>query len=495
MVFWIGCFGGRERVKTDMKQWTRVRLALREGELSKRELMRREGLSWEMLQKIEANPEPPGYRMKLPRNKPKLGPYLDLISQIIEEDKSVPKKQRHTATRIYHRIKALGYRGKYTQVREAVSQIKAVSGEVYMPLIHRPGEAQVDFGYALAKVSGVLKKVAFFVMALPFSDAFFVTAFEKECTETYWEGHARAFEFFGGVPSRISYDNTKVLVSKIIGPHERDLTDGFLQLQSHYLFREHFCRVRRPNEKGVVEGVVKYARQNFLVPVPQVKDLDELNAMLQKSCRNDLNRRLRGKGGSKWDLLQEDQAAFLELPVSRFDACIKHPTRANSLSLVRFDNNDYSVPVSCAYHEILVKGYVDRVVLCHHETVVARHSRSWEKEGRVFRLPSLSPLAGAQARSPGSCPPPGRPGSARVFRDLCGVGWWPGRRSRADGTRKYIKVLRLLGRSLYGQAQTGGGEGSCLPEPAGPEAIAWLSGDQDHPVHQNPPSFWTGVSN
>ncbi len=93
-----------------------------------------------------------------------------------------------------------------------------------MPLIHRVDDAQVDFGYALAKVSGELRQVAFFVMVLPYSDAFFVMAFERECTESYWEGHVRAFGFFEGVPGRISYDNSRVLVSKIIGPHERKLT-------------------------------------------------------------------------------------------------------------------------------------------------------------------------------------------------------------------------------------------------------------------------------
>ena len=189
-----------------------------------------------------------------------------------------------------------------------------------MPLNHKPGEAQVDFGYALAKVSGILRKVAFFVMVLPYSDAFFVMAFERECTESYWEDHSRAFEFFGGVPQRISYDNSKVLVSKTIGPHERNLTDGFLKLQSHYLFREHFCRVRRPNEKGVAEGVVKFARLNFFVPVPHVDSLEELNPSLVEICRQDLKRQLRGKSGIKAELLKEDQAAFLELPPVAFDA-------------------------------------------------------------------------------------------------------------------------------------------------------------------------------
>jgi transposase len=426
-------------VYTDMEQWTRIRLALRDGQRSKRELMRQEGMHWDTLKKIQDLPEPPGYRMESPRPKPKLGPYLEVIAQIIKDDKSVPKKQRHTATRIYHCRKEMGYTGKYTQVKEAVREIKRVRQEVYMPLVHRPGEAQVDFGYALAKVSGVLRKVALFIMALPYSDAFFVAAFDKECSESYWEGHVRAFEFFGGVPQRISYDNTKVLVSKIIGPHERELTDGFLKLQSHYLFQEHFCRVRRPNEKGVV----KYARSNFLVPVPRVKDLAELNAMLAQKCRDDLNRRLRGKGGAKSELLREDQAAFAPLPPSRFDACRKQPTRANSLSLVRFDDNDYSVPVSCAHHEILAKGYVDRVVLCHHDAVVARHTRSWQKEGVFFDYRHYLPLLER------------KPGALDHARPLAGLDLpecfevlrrrlVAKEEKQGYGIRKYIKILRML---------------------------------------------------
>ena len=296
---------------TEMEWWTKIRLEVLRGEISKREILRREGIHWETLKKILEYSEPPGYRIGEPRPKPKIGPYLERIAQIIEEDKELPKKQRHTAKRIYERIKEMGYEGKYTQVKEAVREIKRVKQEVFMPLIHRPGEAQVDFGYALVKVSGELRKVAFFVMVLPYSDAFFVMAFERECTESYWEGHVRAFEFFGGVPTRISYDNSKVLVSKIIGPHERKLTDGFLKLQSHYLFREHFCRVRRPNEKGVVEGVVKFARLNFFVPVPAVRDLEELNERLAELCREDLKRRLRGKTGSKAELLKEDRKLSL----------------------------------------------------------------------------------------------------------------------------------------------------------------------------------------
>ncbi len=428
---------------TDMDWWTKIRLEVLRGETSKREILRREAIHWETLKKIVEHSEPPGYRLREPRHKPKIGAYLERIAHIIEQDKVLPKKQRHTAKRIYERIRQMGYEGKYTQVKEAVRELKRIKQEVFMPLVHRPGEAQVDFGYALVKVSGLLKKVGFFVMVLPYSDAFFVMAFERECTESYWEGHVQAFECFGGVPNRISYDNSKVLVSKIIGPRDRKLTDGFLKLQSHYLFREHFCRVCCANEKGVVEGVVKFARLNFFVPVPQVRDLDELNSKLAEQCREDMKRRLRGKAGSKAELLKEDQAAFLPLPPSPFDACRKQPTRANSLSLVRFDDNDYSVPVAYAHHEILVKGYVDRVVLYHKETVVAEHRRSWGKEGVFFDYLHYLPLL---ERKPGSLD------HAQPLVDLNLPECFDTLRRRlqaeeqkqGEGLSEFIRVLRLL---------------------------------------------------
>ena len=428
---------------TDMQFWTKIRLEVLRGDTSKREILRREQIHWETLKKILQYPEPPGYRITTARAKPKIGPFLERIAQIIDSDKSLPKKQRHTAKRIYERIQEEGYQGKYTQVKEAVRELRRINQEVFMPLIHRPGEAQVDFGYALAKVSGDLRKVAFFVMVLPHSDAFFVMTFERECTESYWEGHLRAFEFFGGVPQRISYDNAKVLVSRVISSHERRLTDGFLKLQSHYLFNEHFCRVARANEKGVVEGVVKYVRLNFFVPVPQVDDLNELNARLVEMCRQDMKRRLRGKTATKAELLKEDQSAFLSLPVAPFDACRKQPTRANSLSLVRFDDNDYSVPVAYAHHEILIKGYVERVVLCHQQKVVAEHRRSWDKEGVFFNYLHYLPLLEQK---------PGALDHARPLADLNLPACFDTLRRRlvleqqkqGDATREFIRVLRLL---------------------------------------------------
>jgi hypothetical protein len=135
--------------------------------------------------------------------------------------------------------------------------------------------------------------------------------------------------------------------------------------------------VNRPNEKGVVEGTVKFARLKYFVPVPQVRDLEALNAWLVEQCRQDLSRTLRGQKASKTVLLAEDQEAFLPLPQVPFDACLKQRAWACSLSLVRFDTNDYSVPTAYAHHELLVKGYVDRVEVCCADQVIAQHDRCW----------------------------------------------------------------------------------------------------------------------
>jgi len=423
-----------------MQEWTTIRhRVLREG-VSIRQIQRETGLHFDTIKKILKNPAPSSYK-RGPREKPKLGPYLEHIAEILDADKAMPKKQRHTAKRIFERIREEGYTGGYTQVKEAVCELKQTCREPFMPLMHHPGDAQVDFGEALVKMNGFLRKVRFFAMALSYSDAMFLVAYERECTETFQDGHVCAFEYFQGVPRRITYDNAKTSVSQIIGIHDRKLTDGFLHLKSHYVFEEHFCRVARPNEKGVVEGIVKFARLNYFVPVPAVKDFQELNAYLEKRCREDLERRLRGKGVPKKELLKEDQAAFYELPPTPFDASRKASTTASSLSLVRFDCNDYSVPVRYAYHTVVVKGYVDRVRVCRRDAVIAEHVRLWGKEDIAFEPIHYLELL---ERKPGALD------HARPLADWKLPECFALLRRRMEdegkreGTREFIRVLRLL---------------------------------------------------
>ena len=426
---------------TDMQQWTDVRRAVMVEGVSKREACRRFGLHWDTLGRMLDHPAPPGYQRVANADRPVIGPWMGRLAELLEANREMPRKQRYTVKRMWETIQGEGFTGGYTTVKDAVRQLRqAAPKEVFMPLIQPPGEAQVDFGHALACIGGVLRKITFFVMSLVHSDAMFVMAFPRECTEAFLEAHVAAFAFFGFVPQRISYDNTKVAVSQILGPHERKLTMAFGRLEGHFLFAPHFCRVRRANEKGVVEGSVRYARQNFLVPVPQVDDFPELNAHLRACCASDLCRRLRGKTLSKQLLLEEDKVAGLELPADRFDPRRQVSTTATSESLVRFDTNDYSVPVAYGHRPVVLKASVQTVQIYHAGRRIARHRRCWQREQQIFEPTHYLALLER------------KPGSLDYARPLTG---WDlpeefallRRRleaQRADGVREYIRVLLLL---------------------------------------------------
>ena len=428
-----------------MEFWRDIRRKVQVEGVSKREICRKYGIHFKTLQKILSHNEPPGYRMKLARAKGKIGPFISIIEQIVSDDRKpdVPKKQRHTAKRIFERLRdEHGYDGGYTMVKDAVRAYKQHSAEVFVPLSHPPGWAQVDYGYAWIYLAGVRTKVAFFVMTLPFSDAFFVCAFERECTESFQEGHQRAFAFFGGVPIRISYDNSAIAVSHIGKGRERTLTREFLRLQSHFNFKEHFCLVRRPNEKGHVEGDVGYARRNFMVPMPRVESIEELNTYLAQRCQSELARVLRGKEHSKGELLTQERASMLPLPTQRFEAHRVENTKSSSLSLVRFDRNDYSIPTKYAHNQVTAIGTIDEVRLVVNTSLVATHRRNWKKHQTVYD--PIHYLALLERK-------PGALDFARPLEQWELPHCFDLLRRRLEsgmeghkGVREYIKVLRLL---------------------------------------------------
>src|SRR4051794_22716473 len=371
-----------------MDNWAEIRRRVLADGLSGRAACREYEIHWKALQKILSHAEPPGYRRTKPERPSILDPLLPVVHQILKDDKKAPRKQRHTAKRIFDRLQAEhGYQGGLTMVKVAVRAWRARTAEVFVPLAHPPGEAQADFGHAEVVLDGRPTKVAVFVMTMPYSDAIFACTFPRECTEAFLEGHVRAFEFFGGVPRRISYDNSRIAVARITGPRDRKFTDEFLRLKSHHLFREHFCLVRRPVEKGHVETLVGFARRNFLVPVPSAHGgLEGLNARLRADCLADASRRLRGKPATKAELLAEERAAMLPLPSEAFLAArVEQPT-ADSLSLVRFDTNDYSVPTAYAHHKLTVVGAGGTVRSLARGRVLAEH-RPWRGRPAPTRAP------------------------------------------------------------------------------------------------------------
>jgi transposase len=433
-------------VFTDMEKWSEIRRRVLVDGLGKRAACRQYGIHYKTLKKILTHPEPPAFRRPERRRPSVLGPLLPVVHQILKDDAKAPRKQRHTAVRIYRRLRdEHGFKGALTVVKDAVRAWRQRHAEVFIPLAHPPGQAQADFGGAEVTLDGRPTKVALFVMTLPYSDAIFCRAFPRECTEAFLEGHVRAFAFLGGVPRRISYDNLKIAVAKITGSRQRRLTDAFLRLASHHLFEPHFCRVRRPNEKGHVETLVGFARRNFLVPVPCLRGgLEGLNDRLEADCRADLERRLRGKPATKAELLAEERAALLPLPAEAFEAARVERTSADSLSLVRFDTNDYSVPTEFAHRPVTAIGTVDAVRIAVGDRVVATHRRSWGREG-VFYDP-VHYLAILERK----------PGALDFAAPLAG---WElpvcfgvlRRRLEAEfggpGTRQFIRVLRLLERT------------------------------------------------
>ncbi len=253
-----------------MEIYGRIRRAVLVEGRSQRSVAREFGLARVTVRKMLGYSIPPGYRRKEPPKRPKLGPWLGVIDAILEEDKTKPAKQRHTAKRIFDRLRAEhAFTGGYTIVKDYVRAATLRQREMFVPLTHAAGTAQADFGEALVIVGGEQRKAHYFAIDLPHSDDCFVMAFPAETTEAFLEGHIQAFAYFGGVPTSILYDNTKLAVTRILGDGTRQKTRAFAELQSHYLFADKFGRPAKGNDKGNVEGLVGYARRNFLVPVPR----------------------------------------------------------------------------------------------------------------------------------------------------------------------------------------------------------------------------------
>ena len=328
---------------------------------------------------------PPGYRRSRPPARPKLDPFTGIIDAILAEDGARPKKQRHTAKRIFERLRdEHGYAGGITVVKDYAQAHRQRHREVFVPLRHDPGHAQVDFGEALAEIAGVERKIHFFAMDLPHSDACFVQAYPAETAEAFCDGHNAGFAFFGKVPCSILYDNTTLAVARILGDGMRQRTRVFSELQSHYVFADRFGRPGKGNDKGKVEGLIGWVRRNLLVPVPRAASLAALNEQLLEGCRRRFGDRLRGHEETIGERLVRDLASFHDLPPAPYDACEKKAGRVSSLSLVRYRGTDYSVPTAYGHREVLIRGYVDAVVISCGAEVIARHARSYEREDFVF---------------------------------------------------------------------------------------------------------------
>ena len=389
----------------DVNLYLKVRHAVRIEGLSERAAARRFGIDPRTVNKMMKFSVPPGYVRKKPPAKPKLDPFIPVIERILGDDKSRPKKQQHTAKRIFERLRdEHGFTGAITIVKDYVAGWRQRAQEMFVPLVHPPGHAQADFGEAIGVIGGVERKIHFFAMDLPHSDACFV-------------------------------------VARILGDGKRQRTRVFTELQSHYLFEDRFGRLGKGNDKGKVEGLVGYARRNFLVPIPVFESFEALNAHLLECCRRRMADCLRGHEGTIGERLERDLAAFQAPLPAPYDACEKVPTSVSSLSLVRYRLNDYSVPTTYGHRDVLVRGYVHDVVISCGAEVIARHPRSYEREDFVFEplhylalieqkinaLDQAAPLDGWRL-----------PEEFMTLRRLLEA------RMGKQGKREFVQVLRLM---------------------------------------------------
>ena len=427
------------RTMEDHIQVRRMRFV--EG-LSLRAISRATGFHRETIQKILACGGGPHYQRRQPPARPMLGPFTGVIEAMLQGDRQAPPKQRHTAQRIFDRLRAEhGYAGGYTQVRAYVAQARNLLQAAFVPLEFGPGEAQVDWGDAWILSEGEERKAHLFVLTLPFSDGRFVAVFPRETLEFFLEGHERAFRFFGGVPRRIVYDNLKSAVTKVGRGHRRDRNPTFEAFAQRHLFASAFCNVAQAHEKGHVEGGVGWARRNLFVPRPLLSDWEGFNTGLEEGCRAQWSKRLRGHEGTVEERLTEERVHFLPIPPGAAPGHAK-PQTVSSLCLVRFDTNDYSVPCAYAHHPVTVQADVGRVGIFHQARRIALHRRCHEREKAVYEpwhylaLIERKPLAldyGAPMK--------------RLELDEC-FGVLRRRmedgQEHSEGTRAYIRVLRLL---------------------------------------------------
>jgi len=387
------------------------------------------------------------------RPAPKLGPFRAVIDEWLLADRDAPRKQRHTAKRIWQRlVDEHGVEVAEVTVRQHVHRRKRelglAVGEVFVPQVHAPGvEAEVDWGQAEVLLGGVAVRVHLFVMRASFSGAAFCQASLVETQQAFLELHVQAFEWFGGVFAEIRFDNLKSAVKKVLKGRRRVESDRFVALRSHYLFESQFATagLQGAHEKGGVEGEVGRYRRNHLVPVPQLADLTELNRKLLAGCEADLARRIDGRAVMVGEAWAVERPLLRALPADRFDATETATPRVDAKSLVTIRQNRYSVPVALAGLKVSARIGAREITIDHGGVEVARHERLHGKFGTSAQLDHYLELL---AHKPGGLE---RSVALAQERDRgrwpdCFDALWAGlvdRYGRSDAARQMVDVVLL----------------------------------------------------
>lgn len=422
-----------------MSLYAQIREAYTSGE-SQRSIAKRLGVSRQTVKKYCEGEIMPGVRKEYLRAPSIVTPEVeDFIRTCLATDKEEGlRKQTHTAKRIYDRLVAeQHFTGSYSIVRRVVHEMKAqyIPAQADMPLEYDPGDAiQIDWGEATIYLQGERKVVQIFCGRLCYSCDIFVMACLSQNAESFLEAQQKMFDYFGGVPRRLIFDNGKVGVKEGFGLHAV-AQDYYRMFAAHYVFSTDFCNVASGNEKGLVENLVGYGRNNFLVPVPKADSMDALNAQLLEGClqyRN--NHRVQGRSQSVKDMYLIDKACLHPIAPYRYETARIATPSVGDYSTVRFDRNEYSVPVRFLRKTVTVKGYANKVVIiCDQDTVVA-YDRLMGQGKTTYKLEHYIDLLERKPRSVFQA----KPVRQTVKKELLELG-----KLLPGGNKDMVRLLRM----------------------------------------------------
>lgn len=442
-----------------------IRREFRDEDLSIRELAARHGVHRRTVRAALADACPPPRKTPV-RRSPALGAYQDTVRAWLIEDLKAPRKQRHTARRIWQRlIEEEGGVMAESSVRHLVAQLRREisSGRslVSVPQTHPPGrEAEVDFGEFMGVIAGVVTKLFMFVMRLSHSGQAVHIAYGNQASESFLDGHVRAFEALGGVPTgMIRYDNLTPAVIRVLLGRDRFENPRFIAMRSHFGYKSFFCLpgIAGAHEKGGVEGEIGRFRRRHLTPVPQVASLAELNAVMAAADTADEARRIAARTETVGAAFEREQVTLYPLPDNMFDVSVHLSCRVDTKARICVRQSYYSVPAALAGRRVQVRLGAAGLVVRAEGVVVAEHTRSLTRGSESLLLDHYLEVL---TRKPGALAGATALVAARasgVFTDVHQQFWDAARARHGDGpgTRALIGVL-LLHRSLSGaQVQTG----------------------------------------
>ena len=387
----------------ELETYEKIRYLKEQERLSQREIAQQLGISRNTVKRYSNGENVPWVRKDgSGRNKSIITNEIEeFIQKCLEEDETENlKKQKHTAKRIYERlVDEYGFTGGESTVRTVVAKLKNKPKPVFVPLYYAPAEAiQVDWGEATIYQKGVKTKVNIWCMRECYSSKPFVKAFFRQNEESFLEGMRDGFEYFGGVPQKVIFDNARIAVKEGFGYHAKS-TDKYKAMSGHYAFTPVFCNPAQGHEKGLVEGLVGYSRRNFMVPVPKVDSIEQLNAMLLEGCVKYSAHQIKGKPENVGKMASDCNFNWISLPPYRFDTARKIIAKVNEFSLVSFDHNKYSVPYTYSGRNVTVKGSGNNIEIIFENKIIAQYPRIYEHNKTEYRLEHYIDLIERRPRS------------------------------------------------------------------------------------------------